>query len=76
MGRSPQAITPNIDRLMQRGIRFSHAYSNVPLCGPSRASLLSGLAPWKTGYFGYDQHHSNSQNFPMLKDAITFLNIS
>jgi arylsulfatase A-like enzyme len=56
MGGHPQAKTPNIDRLMKMGTRFTNAHANNPLCGPSRASLLSGLYPHTTGEFGYNQN--------------------
>jgi arylsulfatase A-like enzyme len=56
MGGHPQAKTPNIERLMAMGTRFTNAHSNNPLCGPSRASLLSGLYPHTSGYFGYNQN--------------------
>ena len=47
----PGVKTPNIDRLAKTGTYFSKAYSQAPLCAPSRASFLSGLLPSKTGVY-------------------------
>ncbi|WP_274365834.1 sulfatase-like hydrolase/transferase [Paenibacillus thermotolerans] len=41
--------TPHLDALAADGVRFTDWYSNSPVCSPSRASLLTGLYPAKTG---------------------------
>ena len=41
--------TPNIERLAARGMTFTRAYSASPLCSPTRASILTGLSPARTG---------------------------
>lgn len=48
----PNAITPHMDRLAQRGVLFTEAYCQAPICGPSRASLMLGLRPSTTGIYG------------------------
>ena len=40
--------TPNIDKLAQNGVRFTHAYT-LPLCGPSRAAIMTGRYGFRTG---------------------------
>jgi arylsulfatase A-like enzyme len=41
--------TPNIDALASRGMVFSQAYTNSPLCSPTRASILTGQTPARHG---------------------------
>lgn len=55
--------TPNLDRLAQRGVRFTQFYAGAPVCSPSRASLLTGKTNLSAGMPGnvpvpaYDPEH-------------------
>jgi arylsulfatase A-like enzyme len=55
MGGHPQTLTPNFERLAARGILFSNAHCIAPSCGPSRAALMSGIAPWESGLYDNGQ---------------------
>jgi len=44
--------TPNFDRLAKMGVTFTNAHVQAPLCGPSRASIMTGLRPSTTGIYG------------------------
>ncbi|MEX2316302.1 MAG: sulfatase-like hydrolase/transferase, partial [Pirellulales bacterium] len=43
------ASTPNIDALASRGVIYTHAWSNAPVCAPARTTLISGMYPPSTG---------------------------
>lgn len=59
--------TPNLDRLSNEGIRFSRSYSQYPLCGPSRASFMSGLYPETTKVFNnVNKPGASKKNNPSL----------
>ncbi len=51
MGGHPQATTPNIDRLAERGTLFTNAHCQSPVCNPSRASLMTSLYPSTSGIY-------------------------
>ncbi len=46
---NPLIKTPNIDKLATEGIRFTSFYVPVPICAPSRAGLMTGRWPYRTG---------------------------
>jgi len=52
LGGHPQAQTPHIDKLASRGLLFTNAHCQSPLCNPSRTSLLTGRRPSSTGIYG------------------------
>ncbi|WP_418262558.1 sulfatase [Flavobacterium faecale] len=64
--------TPNIDRLAARGVLFSNAHCQAPLCGPSRASIMSGLRPSSTGIYGMISDEKIRSENPATNE-ITFL---
>lgn len=43
--RYPDAKTPHMDKLAMRGMVFTRAHCQFPLCGPSRASVMTGMLP-------------------------------
>jgi arylsulfatase A-like enzyme len=52
MNGHTDARTPHIDELANEGVLFLDAHCQAPLCGPSRASLMTGLRPSTTGIYG------------------------
>ncbi len=51
--------TPNIDKLASEGVKYTKAYCQYPVCGPSRASFMSGYYPNATTTFGYISGREN-----------------
>jgi len=52
--------TPNFDRLMKRGVFFERAYCQIPLCNPSRASVMTGKRPDAIDVFDLERHFRES----------------
>jgi len=57
--------TPNLERLAARGMFFEKAYCTSPACGPSRASVMTGLDPTTSGVYGFQPWRN------ALPDAVT-----
>jgi len=51
LGGHPQTRSPHIDALAARGVLFERAYCAAPACNPSRAALMTGIAPYKSGVY-------------------------
>ncbi|MEO0508623.1 MAG: sulfatase-like hydrolase/transferase [Verrucomicrobiota bacterium] len=52
--------TPHLDLLAAEGTVFERAYNNIPLCGPSRLSFMSGARPYKEPGQNYGRYWDNS----------------
>ena len=47
-------VSPNLDKLAEQSLVFDRAYCNVPVCGASRASLLTGTRPTRHRFLNFD----------------------
>ena len=65
----PQVITPNMARLAESGVRFTQAHCNIPICGPSRACLFSGIYPHHSGCYGFFRWDT----YEVLKNSRTLM---
>ena len=64
--------SPNIDALASEGVTFNRAYCNVPVCGASRASILSGLRPNETRFLRYNA--SINEAGPETQNIVQYFN--
>ena len=60
MGGHPQARTPHMARLAASGVSFSRAYSNNPVCAPSRGSFFSGIYPHTSRLIHFGKWYENT----------------
>jgi len=64
----PNAKTPSLDTFVKSALRFDRAYCQYPVCGPSRASFMSGLYPEASGVLDNNTHVR-----PNCPDAVNML---
>lgn len=63
LGGHRQVRTPHMDRLAARGVVFTNAHCQAPLCNPSRTSLLTGLRPGTTGVYALEPWFRDDPKF-------------
>lgn len=65
---TPHVRTPTIDSLVERGVAFTHAYCQSPICTPSRSSFMTGLYPARL-----HNTRNGNESFPPSPPVITRL---
>lgn len=70
MNGHPNTKTPNMDKLASQGVLFTSAQCQAPLCGPSRASIMTGLRPSTTGIYGMIDDNKIKSDNESTKDII------
>ncbi|WP_202927927.1 sulfatase-like hydrolase/transferase [Cyclobacterium roseum] len=63
----PDAITPNLDRLIANGLLFANAQCQAPMCSPSRTAIMTGLRPSTTGIYGFIGDNQIKETIPLPK---------
>lgn len=57
-------LTPNLDKMASEGVRFEHAFTCQPVCGPARAALQTGKYPTELGC------HTNNRALPLEEKTL------
>jgi arylsulfatase A-like enzyme len=63
------AATPNLDKLASQGARFTNAYAACPVCSPSRAAILTGRHPVRTGVTDWIPGRPSDPRGPIVTPA-------
>ncbi len=58
--------TPNLDRLASQGARFTQAYAACPVCSPTRASIMTGRYPVRTGVTDWIPGRPSHERGPII----------
>ena len=66
-------VTPAMDDLARRGVRFTQFYAAAPVCSPSRAALLTGRVPQRAGVPGNVSSHKGRSGMPAAQITIAEL---
>jgi arylsulfatase A-like enzyme len=71
LGGHPQAKTPNLNRLAEEGVNFTHNYCASPGCNPSRAALMTGIHTYNSGmYSNYQDWRKAIKNYKTIGEYL------
>ena len=60
---NPIIKTPSIDKMAKEGIQFNRFYVSVPVCSPTRGSILTGRHPYRYGIYSANVGHLKKEEF-------------
>ncbi len=63
-------MSPNADKLASEGILFVNAYNNSPMCAISRASMLTGRYPFRSGHYKFFSHQEADISKPLVSEIL------
>ena len=69
LGKTPRAITPNIDKLAKSGVNFTNAHTAGVFCAPSRAAIFSGQFASTTGCYQSANYFVNHPEIESLQTS-------
>jgi len=72
---APDLKSPQIDQLINRGMKFTNFYANCPVCSPTRAALLTGRYQDLVGVPGVIRTHPENSWGYLLPSAMTLANV-
>jgi arylsulfatase A-like enzyme len=69
-GLAKDVSTPNLDRLADRGVRFTQAYATSPICSPSRAGIETGCYQQRWGTFWYGGKGIHNSEYKTIAELL------
>ena len=69
-GLNPTTKTPNLNRIVERGVAFTGAVTNQPLCSPSRACMITGRYATETGMWKLPPPNELRRDLPTLATVL------
>jgi N-sulfoglucosamine sulfohydrolase len=68
---TPQASTPNLDRLAAQGVRYTRAYTTAPVCSASRSAFMTGMYQTTIGAHNHRSHRDDGYRLPQGVRVLT-----
>ncbi len=68
---TPQVWSPNLDRLAEQGMRYTHAFATAPVCSASRSAFMTGMYQTTIGAHNHRSHRDDGYKLPQGAELLT-----